>query len=466
MIRRRHNYLSFCLRLVILLLPLVAFAIAGWLRFGSGWIPLRNPDADPADYFGLLFFTTLVWSVVVEQFGLARIDVLYSARSATWDVVRACAISYVAVVGATFFYRSSSFSRLFVSISAVVLFLLVLLAGWGFRHLLDRVRQNPNNLARLLIIGADGFAVRSARSVLDRLVMPSVVAAFVRLPEQEVAVEGCPVVELSDVRTLGAYSEIDDVVIAVPPARLGEIPNILKALEPLSLPVRAILDLGEGVVASDFLFDLSGLRMLDLRASPSESVVYLVAKRALDLAVSTIVLIVTAPLLALIAIFIKLTSPGPVFFVQDRVGLNGKVFPMNKFRTMRIGDLEESATRWTTAEDPRRTRLGTFLRRTNLDELPQFFNVLKGEMSIVGPRPERPYFVQKFLEDVAQYNTRHYLKVGITGWAQVNGWRGDTSIPRRVEHDLYYLRHWSLTFDLKIIALTVWRTLVANRNAY
>jgi exopolysaccharide biosynthesis polyprenyl glycosylphosphotransferase len=206
--------------------------------------------------------------------------------------------------------------------------------------------------------------------------------------------------------------------------------------------------------------------MLDLRASPSESVVYLVAKRALDLVVSTLVLVLTAPLMALIAVLIRLTSPGPVLFAQERVGLNGRVFRMYKFRTMRVGGPDESATRWTTAQDPRRTRLGGLLRRTNLDELPQFFNVLKGEMSIVGPRPERPYFVEKFLEDVAQYNTRHYLKVGITGWAQVNGWRGDTSIPRRVEHDLYYLRNWSLGFDLKIIFLTVWRTLVANRNAY
>lgn len=466
MIRRRHNYLNFCLRIVILLLPLLAFAIAAWLRFASGWIPLRNLDADPADYFGLLFFTTLVWSVVVDHFGLARVDVLYSARRAAWDVVRACSITYVAVVGATFFYRSSSFSRLFVSISAVLLFLLVLFVDWSFRRLLERARQNPNNLVRILIVGADEFAERSARAVLDRLVMPSVVAAFVRVGGQEVTVQGCPVVELGDVRTLGAYGEIDDVVIALPPSLLGEIPRILKALEPLSLPVRAILDLGEGVVARDLLFDLNGLRLLDLRASPSESVVYLVAKRALDVVVSTLVLVIGAPLMGLVAVLVKLTSSGPVLFAQDRVGLNGKIFRMYKFRTMRVGGSEESATRWTTADDPRRTRLGTFLRRTNLDELPQFFNVLKGEMSIVGPRPERPYFVQKFLEDVAQYNTRHYLKVGITGWAQVNGWRGDTSIPRRVEHDLYYLRHWSLGFDLKIMALTVWRTLVANRNAY
>jgi len=167
----------------------------------------------------------------------------------------------------------------------------------------------------------------------------------------------------------------------------------------------------------------------------------------------------------LIALAIRLTSPGPVLFAQDRVGLNGRVFRVYKFRTMSTGNAEESDTRWTTSDDPRRTKLGAFLRATNLDELPQFFNVLKGDMSVVGPRPERPYFVKKFQDDVAQYSTRHYLKVGITGWAQVNGWRGDTSIAKRVEHDLYYLQNWSLWFDIKIICLTLWRGFF-SKNAY
>jgi len=147
------------------------------------------------------------------------------------------------------------------------------------------------------------------------------------------------------------------------------------------------------------------------------------------------------------------------------VGLNGRPFRMHKFRTMRVGSPEEDETRWTVENDPRRTKIGAFLRRTNLDELPQFFNVLWGDMSIVGPRPERPCFVRKFLQEVAQYNRRHYLKVGITGWAQVNGWRGDTSIAKRIEYDLYYLKNWSLTFDLKIIFLTLWRGF-ADKNAY
>jgi exopolysaccharide biosynthesis polyprenyl glycosylphosphotransferase len=198
---------------------------------------------------------------------------------------------------------------------------------------------------------------------------------------------------------------------------------------------------------------------------PVESFTYLVAKRAFDLCFAGLALLLAAPLMLLIALAIKLTSPGPVFFRQQRVGLNGKTFLMFKFRTMQQAGPEESDRLWTRPGDPRRTRIGGWLRATSLDELPQFFNVLNGRMSVVGPRPERPYFVEQFMQTVSLYNTRHDLKVGITGWAQVNGWRGDTSIAKRVEHDLYYLHNWSFAFDLRIILLTILH-LLSPRNAY
>ena len=198
---------------------------------------------------------------------------------------------------------------------------------------------------------------------------------------------------------------------------------------------------------------------------PVESFTYVMGKRLFDLCFASIAMLVTAPLMLLIALAIKLTSAGPVFFLQRRVGLNGKTFFMYKFRTMRQATRTESDRQWTRRDDPRRTRVGCWLRATSLDELPQFFNVLLGEMSVVGPRPERPYFVEQFMQTVSFYETRHYLKVGITGWAQVNGWRGDTSIARRLEFDLYYLRNWSFSFDLRIILLTA-RHLFSPRNAY
>jgi exopolysaccharide biosynthesis polyprenyl glycosylphosphotransferase len=177
------------------------------------------------------------------------------------------------------------------------------------------------------------------------------------------------------------------------------------------------------------------------------------------------VLLLGSPLFLTIALAIKLSSPGPIFFEQERVGANRRPFRMLKFRTMRVSTARESDTRWTTPNDSRVTLIGAFLRKTSLDELPQFINVLKGDMSVVGPRPERPFFANRFKTEVPQYMLRHQVKTGITGWAQVNGWRGDTSISKRVEHDLYYIENWSLGFDLKIILMTISNGLV-NKNAY
>jgi exopolysaccharide biosynthesis polyprenyl glycosylphosphotransferase len=205
--------------------------------------------------------------------------------------------------------------------------------------------------------------------------------------------------------------------------------------------------------------------MVNVCHTPAESVMYMILKRGFDIVFSSAVLLITAPLMAIIVAAVKLSSPGPVLFAQNRVGFKGDVFRMYKFRTMRTSSGTEGDTRWTSPNDSRRTRVGTFLRRTSLDELPQFFNVLKGDMSVVGPRPERPHFVEKFAVEVPRYRARHYLKVGITGWAQVNGWRGDTSIEKRIEHDLYYLQNWSLLFDLRIVVRTVLHTVNA-KHAY
>jgi exopolysaccharide biosynthesis polyprenyl glycosylphosphotransferase len=202
-----------------------------------------------------------------------------------------------------------------------------------------------------------------------------------------------------------------------------------------------------------------------VQIAPSETISYVILKRAFDVVFSLMALMLAAIPMVLIAIAVKLSSKGPVFFSQERVGINGQAFQMLKFRTMKVVPVEESDTHWTTAGDPRCTAVGAFLRNSSLDELPQFFNVLRGDMSVVGPRPERPYFVEKFNDEIDAYNTRHHLKSGITGWAQVNGLRGDTDIAKRVELDIYYIQNWSLIFDLQIILMTVFSGFFAE-NAY
>lgn len=465
MIRSRLNRVDFLLRLVTLLLPVLAFGAAAYVRFLSGLFPQTDPDLRYTDYMGLLFLSTLVWSLAVEFYRLVQVSHLYPANQAVARAIGACAVTYALIAGVVFFYRAVAFSRLFVMFSSVALLVLALVSQSVFRIVLRRLHRNGSAYSSVLIVGTDEHAARAARSLETSMVMPCRIVAYAALPGQRVVVEGAEVVPLDVISHWSGISTIEDVVIALPPSRLPEIKAVVAKLDFLSVPMRAVLDFGDGLLNRDALFHLGELTLLDLRGSPSESAAYSILKRSFDLVFASCVLLLASPVMLLIALLIRLTSPGAAIFTQERVGLNGRTFRMYKFRTMLQDESEESDTRWTTAKDPRRTRFGSLLRRTNLDELPQFFNVLKGEMSVVGPRPERPFFVKKFLQDVVRYNTRHYLKTGVTGWAQVNGWRGDTSIAKRVECDLYYLRHWSLGFDLKIIFLTLWRGFF-DKNAY
>jgi len=392
------------------------------------------------------------------------VDELFRERTGIRAALSACAATGAVTVAALFFRHDFVyFPRGLFVIGMGMLLILTLLMRAAFRTYV-RFTVGERSV-RILVVGADHYARRAAAR-LQRIPFGSCQAVgHVALPGQEVADHGLPVYQLDRLGELGPTEGIDEAVIAVHPARFPEIPQILKALEQLSIPVRAIVDLGEGIVIREKLFQMGRMQMLDLTSTPAESLDYALMKRCFDIAFSLAVLILAAPLLLVIATFVALTSPGPVLFVQERVGLNGRVFRMYKFRTMQLAPKGESDTRWTSQGDSRCTVIGTILRKTSLDELPQFLNVLKGDMSVVGPRPERPYFVQRFLSDVSGYNNRHWLKVGITGWAQVNGWRGDTSIHKRLEYDLYYLQNWTFSLDLRIIALTVLSGLV-HKNAY
>ena len=464
MIRSRLSFARLYLKVVTLLLPAGAYFIAVKLRFGFNLLVSRTAPPGLPSYWSILLLTTIVWAIAAEESGLWNVEQLYTPGGKSRRLLEALAFTYSIVMVAGFLYRQASYSRLVVGISAVALFFLAKAARVFFRVFLEFWRKDGRNEVKILVVGTDRFARRVGTSLLHGEVLPCRVMGFVRLPDQEVEVDG-PVYELDQIPSFSNGNSINDVIIALPAARLNDVQKIAPLLEKLCVPTRVVIDLGEGVVLRDRLIDLGGFHMLDLRPSLAETGSYLFQKRIFDVGFSIVILFLTLPITLLIAVAIKLRSRGPVFFVQNRVGLNGRVFRMFKFRTMNGGSREEEDTRWTCEQDPRRTAVGTFLRRTNLDELPQFLNVLRGDMSIVGPRPERPYFVERFLEEIDRYNSRHMFKAGITGWAQVNGWRGDSSIAKRVEYDLYYLRNWSLTFDLQIITMTLLR-MFTSKNAY
>lgn len=208
-----------------------------------------------------------------------------------------------------------------------------------------------------------------------------------------------------------------------------------------------------------------GLPVINIRYVPLSNTFNALIKRVFDIVFSGIGIVVLSPLLLIIACAVKFTSKGPLIFKQERVGLRNEPFMMYKFRSMRVQDEKEEKKAWTVKDDPRVTKVGKFLRKTSLDELPQLFNIFKGEMSIVGPRPERPYFVEKFKEEIPRYMVKHQVRPGLTGWAQVNGYRGDTSIKKRIEYDLYYIENWTFGFDIKIMFMTIFKGFV-NKNAY
>ena len=464
MILTRLSYVRLQLRLLTLLLPVCSYFIATEVRFGYNLLTSHKTMSGLPSYWSIVLLTTIVWAIAAEESGLWKVEQLYAPFGKSRKLLESIVFTYGVVMAAGFLYRQASYSRLVIGISAITLFLLASIARVVFRVLLELSRRNGGSEVKILVVGADRFAQRVALSLMHGEVLPCNVVGFIRLQGQEIMVNG-PVYEEHEISQFANKKLVNDVVIALPPDRLKEVQRVSRSLEQLCVPVRLVMDLGEAVGLRDRLIDLGGIQMLDLRPTLAESDPYLFQKRIFDVAFSIVVLLSTAPLFLLIALAIKLSSPGPVFFIQERVGLNGSTFKMLKFRSMRMSTQEEGDTRWTSANDQRRTMLGAFLRKTNLDELPQFFNVLKGDMSIVGPRPERPHFVNKFLSEFDRYNFRHTFKVGITGWAQVNGWRGDTSIAKRVEYDLYYLRNWSITFDLQIIAITLAK-IFNSKNAY
>jgi Undecaprenyl-phosphate glucose phosphotransferase len=464
MIRGRLKCAQFVLTLMVFLMPLFSFALAAYLRFATNLFPRISSDADPASYFALLLFTTCLWAIFAEHYGVTSVENRLAANNKTRRSLLASLMTYAIVLSAIFFYRATTFSRVFIWLSGPILASLTVATHAAFHRLWNPYHSREKVAARVLIIGADRFALRIAQSLDSDKLSPCLVKAHVKLPGQACAVENAPVYDISDVSKLAVGNDFTDVVIAIPPHLLADLPQIRAELAPLCVPIRLVLDLGESSLHPR-LFTVGDLLLLDLDETPAESVLYVILKRAFDLAFSSAVLLLTFPLLVLIAVAVRLSSPGPVIFVQDRVGLNGKLFPMYKFRTMTVSDRTESDSRWTVKGDPRCTPIGRILRRSGLDELPQFLNVLKGDMSVVGPRPERPVLVQKFMYTVGNYNSRHYLKVGITGWAQVNGWRGNTSIEKRVEYDLYYVRNWTLSFDLLIVLLTLVRGFT-SKNAY
>ncbi len=445
-------------------LDLTLPVVAAWVAFEI------YPDFEfiPQRYFNAVFLAIVGFTVVFPGLSFGRGFRGISITREIKQVGLAVTFIFVSLILVAFLTKSTaSYSRVWF----FEWYTLSVLALTGYRVLLRLT---------LRWIRSYGFNQRSIVIVGSGKIARTVVTRILNAPWSGFQVTGIfgddPTIEsqfLKDSITYGMFDEVaqfvqnnnvEQVWIAMPLRCEEQMQAVTDSLEQCVVDIRYVPDIFGFQLLNHSMSNVAGLPVINLTASPMEGANRLV-KAVEDKLFALLILVLASPVMIMIAAAIKLTSRGPVFFRQERLGWNGKKINIYKFRTMPIDAEQITGPVWATASDNRATPFGRFLRRTSLDEFPQFYNVLRGDMSIVGPRPERPVFVEKFRKEIPQYSKRELVKAGITGWAQVNGWRGNTCLQERLKHDLYYIENWSILFDIKIIFLTVFRGFV-HRNAY
>jgi len=461
---RYQTFRTLLLFLADLLAGLLALVGTYVVRFHVLPVPLGY---DPADYARLLPVAMLMWMVARFWAGLHR------TRQRAWSgrifrrIIK-CNILAVFLIMSAAFYTHIDYSRQFPP--------LLLLVGIGImgtlRFAADRIlvillQRRGWGTERVAIVGLSAAGRLTARRLLDQKVREHLPVGFIL--SDEAPLPAADDQRLAGLPVLGRMAQLYDILdehgltevfLADPTMEPEETMRFLVECEKRMIRARVVPSVMESLLAEIHLDEIAGLPLLGLPESRLRHG-NLLLKRVFDILVSSAMLVALSPLMLLIALLVRLSSKGPILYQQERIGLDGATFGMLKFRSMRP-DAEAAGPGWTTKDDPRVTSIGRILRRTNLDELPQLINVLRGEMSLVGPRPERPFYVDKFKGEIPRYMARHRVKAGMTGWAQVNGLRGDCSIAERLVYDLHYLRHWSIWLDVKILIMT----LRAHRNAY
>jgi Undecaprenyl-phosphate glucose phosphotransferase len=448
-----------------------SWLLAYYVRFYIPIIPAHKGIPSFYTYVTLLIVMIPLWFIVFKFLGLDRPRRIPSKVAEVVVIAKATSIATLILITLTFFVARQEFSRVFFLYFWIISIVALCITRALFREFLRLIRKRGYNLRYALIVGTGNLGQDITDKIRRNPELGIKIRGFLCEDTSQVgkAVKGYQVLDTyENIRTIITNHKIDMVLIALPLNAHEKLKSIIDDIADEMVSIIMVPDLFEftklrgGFSGSFGVFE--GMPIINLIASP----LYgwnRVIKRITDILLSLVIILVTFPLMLVIAILIKVTSKGPVLFPHERMGLDGKVFTMLKYRTMKIEAEEETGPIWATENDHRRTLVGTFLRKTSLDELPQFYNVMKGDMSIVGPRPERPHFIQEFRSKIPKYMLRHTMKAGITGWAQVNGWRGNTSLEKRIEYDLYYIENWELKFDFEIMWLTVWRGFI-GKNAY
>lgn len=465
MIRENQKYLNKLQVFLDLMVIPISFLIAYYIRFyqlDDGIHSLTfQQNLRPILLSIPLYF---IFYNIFDLYSTRRTKPLHVEIS---SIVKTNILCAVLMIVGLFIFKIVDYSRKALLFFFILNTVLTIFSRLVIRILLKKYRCKGYNLKHCLIVGTtDSSALLIDKIQQNKHWGYNIIGIISSPNESQKKFKNYPIIgNTTMLEIILSKKSVDIVMIGLSGSDLNEFKHILQTCEKSGVKTQIIPYYHKYIPAKPYMDDLDGLPVIDIRHVPLDNVFKNFFKRSFDILFALSALIITSPLLLLAAIMTKLSSPGPILYKQERVGLNRQNFYMYKFRSMRVQSEEEEKNKWTTPNDPRKTKWGSFMRKTSIDELPQFFNVLKGDMSVVGPRPERPYFVDQFKETIPRYMIKHQVRPGITGWAQVCGYRGDTSIQKRIEYDLYYIENWTFSFDLKIIFLTIFKGLV-NKNAY
>ena len=420
-----------------------AYFFSWYLRFKSGFF-VQDVGVLPAKtYFSALFLIIPGYLLLYSIFQLYMPRRVKSYRKELMDIIRANGIGFMIFILVLYFIKQEHFSRQMLCIFFFINISLEFASRYLIRTILWKMRKQGLNQKHILMIGES----QMAEQYMDRLRENPKwgYQVFAHLKDEE------------KLERILEGNELDEVVIALRAEDYGKLERIVDVCEKAGVHTKMIPDFGNVISTRPYIEDVQGIPVIHVRRVPLNIMRNRAAKRAVDLIGATVAIILFSPVMLLTVLVVALTEEGSVIYRQERVGLHNQVFYMYKFRSMIMHDEEKEKAEWSTRNDPRITPVGKLIRRTSIDELPQLFNVLKGEMSLVGPRPERPQFVQKFRDEIPRYMVKHQVRPGMTGWAQINGYRGNTSIEKRIEYDLYYIENWTMVFDMKILILTIFK---------
>ena len=465
----KDNQRSFNRAHVILdaLVIAASYNLAYLAKFLSPWEDQSILHLPYYMYMEALPFLVVGYLFLYYEFNMYNSKRASGRKREFYNIIKANTVGMLIFIVVLYLIRQNHFSRRMIFYFYVINIVLETVFRNLVRYFLRYIRKKRFNLKYVLLIGYS----KAAESYINKLRLNPQWGYVIRGILDDKVEAGTVYKGIKVLGTIGNLeyilpeNKLDEIAITLSLDEYGKLENIVAQCEKSGVHTQFVPDYNNVIPSRPYMEDLDGLPVINIRHVPLTNELNKMAKRIVDIVGSAFLLVLFSPVMLISAIAIKLSSPGPVIFKQERVGLHNRSFQMYKFRTMKVQEPDDEEKAWTTPGDPRVTKIGRILRRTSMDELPQLFNILRGDMSIVGPRPERPQFVEKFKEEIPRYMIKHQVRPGLTGWAQVNGLRGNTSIRMRVEYDLFYIENWTMSFDIKIMFMTIFTGLI-NKNAY